>query len=249
MRAKFIDIHAHLDMYKNIDQVLENAKKEGVMILTAGGNADTNNHILELREKYPQIKISLGLDPIEALNLTEKEINSEIRFITKNKDKIIAVGEVGLDLQESNELEKQKENLEKLVNLAKKLNLPLVVHSRKAEAEAIEFLEKLKAEKVIMHCFSGNMNLVKRIVMNGWKLSIPANIKHSEHFQNVVKEAPIESLFCETDSPFLHPEKLRENEPANVLESYKKIAEIKGLTLEEVKKKIWDNFEKVFSVQ
>ena len=104
-----------------------------------------------------------------------------------------------------------------------------------------ELLEKLNYNKIIMHCFSGNMKLVDKIIKNNWNLSIPANVKHSEHFQKIVEKTPIKQLFCETDSPFLHPDKLQENEPANVIESYKKISEIKALPLAEVEKQIEEN--------
>src|SRR3990167_9969538 len=98
-----------------------------------------------------------------------------------------------------------------------------------------------------MHCFSGNMNLVSRIINNNWSLSIPANVKHSEHFQKIVKETPIKQLFCETDSPYLHPDKKFPNEPSNVIESYKKISEIKNLSLAEVEKIIEGNYKKFFN--
>jgi len=93
------------------------------------------------------------------------------------------------------------------------------------------------------------MKLVKRIISNGWSLSIPAIIRYSEHFQRVAEITPIENLFCETDSPLLNPFKGDEinNEPINVIESYKKIAEIKEMDLEDVKGKIWENFERVFN--
>lgn len=98
-----------------------------------------------------------------------------------------------------------------------------------------------------MHCFSGNRNLVKRIIENKWFLSIPTSVKHSEHFQNLIKITPIEYLLCETDSPFLHPDKLENNEPANVIESYKKISEIKELDLGKVENKIQENYFRLFS--
>ena len=164
----------------------------------------------------------------------------------------MAIGEVGLDLnepglgEETKTLEKQKNALKKFVELAEELDKPLIVHSRKAETEAIEFLESLNAKKVLMHCFSGKKKLIRRIVENGWYLSVPANIKNATHFQKLVEITPIEQLFCETDSPFLHPDKLPDNEPANVIVSYKKIAEIKDMDLEEVKKKIEENYYKLF---
>jgi len=189
----------------------------------------------------------LGIYPIDALKLTDDEINKEIDFIRKNKNKIIAIGEVGIDLKHSDNLKKQKINFSKFIFLAEELDKPLIVHSRKAEKEVIEILEKLNAKKVIMHCFCGKKKLVERIVSNKWFLSIPANVTMNTQFQEIIKITPINQLFCETDSPFLHPEKgKRNNEPKNIIESYKKIAEIKRLSLEKVKEKIWENYERIF---
>lgn len=244
----FIDIHSHLDLCKNIPQIIENARKLNVKILTHGTTAKSNREILGLKNKFPEIEIALGIYPTDALKFSEEEINSEIEFIKKSKNKIVAIGEVGIDLKENLEetLEVQKENLKKFVNLAKELDIPIVIHSRKAEKECVELLEKLNYNKIIMHCFSGNMKLVDRIIKNKWHLTAPTNIKHSEHFQKIAQKTPIEQLFCETDSPFLHPDKLRDNEPANAIESYNKIAEIKNMPLAEVEKIIEENFKKLF---
>jgi TatD DNase family protein len=202
---------------------------------------------MELASKYPEIKVSLGIYPVEMLKMSEKEISDEISYIKKNKDKIIAIGEIGIDLKEAGELEKQKKNFERLLKLALELDLPVLIHSRKAEVECIEVLEKLGMKKAIMHCFSGKINLVKRIISNGWFFSIPASITFSEQFQKLTKEVPVSQLLCETDSPFLNPVKgKRDNEPANVIESYKKIAEIKGLSLKESEKKIEENYKRLF---
>ena len=241
---EFIDIHCHIDVYgKKIGEIVKRAKERGIgVIVNNGVNAGTNRLTLQLSEQFPEIKAALGLYPIDALLLDEKEIEKELKFIEKNKDKIFAIGEVGIDLKEPKELEKQTQIFEKVIKLAMKIDKPLIVHSRKAEEECIQTLERLKARKVIMHCFSGNMNLVKQIVGNGWFLSIPANVKYSEHFQTIVKLVDLDNLFCETDSPYLHPDKEKDNMPENVIESYKKIAEIKKMSLEEVKEKIWNNY-------
>ena len=94
-----------------------------------------------------------------------------------------------------------------------------------------------------MHCFCGKFSLVDRIIKNGWVISIPASVKRSEQFQNIVKRIPIENILCETDSPFLHPDKEDVNEPCNVIESYKKIAEIKNLNLKKIESIIEDNWK------
>lgn len=249
-----IDIHCHLD--KLIDegvsakQAIKNAKTKKVEIIVVNGtNHEQNLIILDLAKEFPEVKPALGIYPIDALELSDKEINEEIEFIIKNKEKIYAIGEVGLDLKEeklNKTLDKQKNNLTKFVNLATSLNKPIIIHSRKAELQTIELLENLNVKKVIMHCFSGRMSLVDRIVKNGWLLSIPANSHYSQQFADVIKRVPISNLLCETDSPYLHPLKEWPNEPANVIYSYKKIAEIKSLTLKEVEKELEENYENLF---
>ncbi len=244
----FIDIHSHIDICKDVGVILENAKKQNVKVVTAGVNQESNRKILEIKEKFPETNICLGIYPTDALKLSAEEIDSEIEFIRKNKEKTSAIGEVGIDLKETpgETLEIQKENLTKFVNLARELNIPIVIHSRNAETECIELLEKLNYNKIIMHCFSGNMKLVDKIIKNNWNLSIPANVKYSEHFQKVIEKTPIKQLFCETDSPYLHPDKKFPNEPSNVIESYKKISEIKNLSLTEVEKIIDNNYDRLF---
>lgn len=241
----FIDIHCHLDACENIDKIVGEAKKKDLIIVTAGMNFSANRQSLDLASKYSCVKAVIGLYPEDALKLTDKEINNELKFIEKNKSKIIGIGEIGLDRTYLS-IEKQKRVFEKQVKLAIKLDIPVVVHSRKMEEETILELEKLKAKKVVMHCFSGNLKLVKRIEKNGWMLSIPANIVFSTHFQEVVKIVKIENLLCETDSPFLSPFRKFSNSPMNVIESYKKIAEIKNLSLKDIEEQIEANFKKMF---
>lgn len=245
-----IDIHCHLDFYddKKIEEIIKRARKINVKIIVCNGvKPESNRKVLDLAAKYPEIKPALGLYPIDALKLSDKEVDAEISFIRKNKEKIIAIGEVGIDLKESEDIVKQKKNFQKIIDLALELDKTLIVHSRKAEKETIEILEKNKVKKVVMHCFNGNFKLIQKIIENGWKMTIPTNVKSSEHFQQVIARAPLENLLCETDSPFLHPDKLRDNEPANVLVSYQKIAEIKNLKLNEVEQIIERNFNSLFN--
>jgi len=248
----FIDIHCHLDMIdkdeKEIRKIIENADKKNVLIITQGVSIQSNRKALELVEKHGNVKCALGLYPIDAINLNEKEINNEIKFIENNKEKIIAIGEVGLDFKEEENEDKRKKQIEtfrKFIKLSIKLNKPIIVHSRKAEAECIQLLEKENAKKVVMHCFNGNFNLVEKIVKNGWYLTIPTNVTRNEHFQKIIEKTPINQLFCETDSPYLHPNKEWPNVPANVIVSYEKIAQIKGMKLKDAERAIEANFDKV----
>jgi TatD DNase family protein len=246
----FIDIHCHLDFYKDkeIKEIIKNAKRKNVNIIVFNGvNLKSNKKVLSLSRDYPEIKASLGLYPKDAINLNKNQINNEIKFIKENKNKIIAIGEIGLDLKEIETLNKQEKIFIKLLTLSKEIDKPVIIHSRKAEKQVIKILESKNMKKVIMHCFCGKKKLVKKIVENNWFLSIPANVKYSEQFQEIIKITPLKNLFCETDSPFLHPEKKFPNEPKNVIESYKKISEIKNLKLEEVEKIIEENYRRLFS--
>ncbi len=250
----FIDVHCHLDKLIEegitAEKAIKNAKAKKVDKMVVNGTDHSQNQIiLELANKHKEVLPALGIYPIDALKLSEKEIDEEIEFIKENKKLIFAIGEVGLDLKEEDlhkTLDKQKKILTKFVELSIELKKPVIIHSRKAELHTIELLENLNAKKVIMHCFSGKMSLVDRIAKNGWLLSIPANSHYSQQFQDVIKRVPIQNLLCETDTPYLHPLKEWPNEPANVIYSYKKIAEIKGIKLQEAEKQIEDNFNKLF---
>jgi TatD DNase family protein len=244
---KYIDIHSHLEMCAKQEKFIKNANEKNVIITTVGIDKKSNRRCLEIKERCPEVQVCLGIYPKHILEISEKDLDLEIEFIREHKNKIIGISEVGLDLKESKDLEKQKEGLKKFINLAQELNLPAIIHSRKAEEITINLLEEIGYNKIIMHCFSGKLKLVQRIIDNKWNLSIPTNVTNSEHFQKIIQMAPIEQLFCETDSPYLHPEKEFPNEPANVIRSYEKIAEIKKISLKKVRDKIWSNFERVFN--
>lgn len=251
-----IDVHCHLDfkgLIERLDEVMQNAKKAGLKtIITSGITPETNKKVLEIANKYHEIvKPSFGLYPMDALTRetnekNEFDVDKELESWHKNKDKFISIGEVGLDYKNGKDKIMQKKVLEKVLETAKKLNKPVIIHSRKAEEDAIEILKSSGIKKVIMHCFSGRKHLIKRAYDLGYYFSIPTNVVRLQQFQDMAKEIDINHIFCETDAPFLSPFKDKLNEPSFVVESYKKIAEIKGLTLEEVEKNIWMNFERLF---
>ncbi|MBR9706530.1 TatD family hydrolase [Candidatus Pacearchaeota archaeon] len=246
----YIDVHCHIDMYSDekIEQVIEGARKNNVdTIIVNGVNVKTNRRILKLADKYTEIKVALGIDPIDALKLTDQEVEDEINFIKKNKGKIIAIGEVGIDLKWSKELKAQKENFEKFIQLSIDLDKPIIVHSRNAEHDVLDMLDRDNCKKVIVHCFNGKLSLVDKAIKNGWYFSIPTNITYSEQMQKLVDKLPITNILCETDSPYLHPQKgQRNNTPVNVIEGYKKISEIKDMNLKVVEEKIKENYKRLF---
>ena len=255
-----IDIHSHLDhssLIGKIDEIVQRAKNAGLKhIITNGINPETNRTCLELSKKYDIIECGMGIYPRDALKkeaetgeaelkVEEFDIDEEIEFIKKNKNNVIAISEVGLDFV-NGESRQQILDFEKMIKLSEQLNKPIVIHSRKAESKCVDMLESSKNKKIIMHCFSGRKSLIMRIVDNGWFLTIPTNVVRSLQFQENAKIAPITQLFCETDSPYLSPYKEQSNEPAFVIESYKKIAEIKNMDINEVANNIYMNWQRIF---
>jgi len=264
-----IDIHAHLDHTKfkeDLDKVIERARKAGVKtIITSGVNSTTNRLILEIAKKYPDIvKVSFGIYPLDALakelendegsetagfprDIENFDIDKELNWIGKNKSSCVAIGECGLDYNWSDEKkEEQKQNFQKVINLAIKINKPLIVHTRKAEADSVELLEKSKAKKVVLHCFSARKSLIKKAIELGYSFSIPPIITRLEHFQMMADLIPLNQLLTETDAPYLSPVQGERNESANVAITIKEIAKIKKLSEEEVASQIYENFKKLF---
>jgi TatD DNase family protein len=267
---EFVDVHAHLDhgrFDKDLDEVVERAKKKGCLVITSGVNVSTNRRVLELEDKYDNVFASFGIYPVDALakelevgeadgfvrDLEKFDVEKELAWIEENADKCVAIGEIGLDynwkdFQTEEMREKQKEVFRKVLELARKIGKPVVVHSRKAEEDAIEILEEIGIKNVVMHCFNGRKSLIKRCVENDWYFSVPPVIMRLEHFQTLVGLVPLEQLLTETDAPYLSPVAGERNEPANIAVTVKEIAKIKELNEEEVAEQIFNNAEKVFEL-
>jgi len=260
-----IDVHAHLDLegyeqHGGVDKVIDECVHNGVKaIITNGTDIESNRRILDIAKKHSIVKIALGIYPTHCLEMVEEGqdelFNDELHFIEENiqNKKCIAIGEVGLEystVKDLNDSKKriQKDCLKKFIHLAKKHNVPIIIHSRGAELEVIELLEEegMKNHKVVMHCFSGRKHLVQRIRDNNWYFSIPCNVDRSLHFQQIVKDTPIEQLLTETDSPYLSPVPGTINRPDNVKHTVKKIAELKLMTPEETSNIIYANYQKLF---
>ena len=150
------DTHTHLDMLKNLDKIITNARKTKVKtIITNSVNIFSLKKSLKIQKKYPEIvKLAAGLYPEETLSVTD--FNELERFINKNKNSIIAIGEIGLDKTEKLDFEIQKKFFIKQLNLARKYSLPTIIHTRKAEKEVLEILKNYLDLKIVLHCLIPN---------------------------------------------------------------------------------------------
>ena len=245
----FIDTHAHLDceeFKEDIDEVIQRCKDNDLKIIINNGlNPASNRATVELSKKYPIIKRALGLYPLDAIKLSDEEIETEINFIRQQDP--IAIGEIGLDYHWDKENhERQKYIFIKMLKLSKELNIPAIIHSRDAEEDVINILEKERIRKVVIHCFNGNEDLIKKAESLGYYFSIPCIITFVKHFQDMVKTININKILTETDCPLLSPFRGKRNEPINVRETIKKIADIKGFEPKEVENNILLNYKRLF---
>ncbi len=244
-----VDVHAHLELIGSSEMgaVVARAEEKGVKaIITNSVDAATIRKALHLQKEFGIVKAALGLYPIDALKMSDSEMDRELEFIESKSDIFVAFGEIGLDYQETEDRKRQQEIFERQLRLAKKLNKPVIVHSRKAETEIVETLISMGCKKVILHAFHGSIKLVKAAVDSGFSLSIPSNILRSSHFQKIAEVVPLHGLFTETDAPFLGPFAGGRSEPAYVEMSVKKIAEIRKMSAEEVTSQLYANYLEMF---
>ncbi|XP_044528006.1 putative deoxyribonuclease TATDN3 isoform X4 [Gracilinanus agilis] len=237
----FVDCHCHLsaaDFDSDLEDVLERAKKAGVLAIVAvAEHSGEFEKIMQLSERYKGFVLPcLGVHPVQGL------LPEDQRSVTLK---------VGLDFsprftRTDEHKEEQRRVLIKQIQLAKKLNLPLNVHSRSAGRPTINLLREQGAEKVLLHAFDGRPSVAMEGVNAGYFFSIPPSSARSEQKQKLIKQLPLSSICLETDSPALGPTKQERNEPKNISISAEFIAQVKGVSVEEVKEVTTQNALKLF---
>ena len=228
-----VDTHCHIfrEYYDDIDEVVMRARDAGVTMLIVNGiDRRTNEEVLELVKKYDIVYGALGFQP----EVAESVIDDDFRFIEEhiNDDKIVAVGEIGLDYHYDVDKEKQKNVFKRQLEIAKKYNKPVIVHSRECIQDTYDIL-KVSSVKGIMHCYSGSVEMAREFCKIGFYLGIGGIVtfKNAVKLVDVIKDVGLEYIVLETDSPYLSPEPYRgkRNEPINVGVILQKICALKGL--------------------
>ncbi len=252
MPYPIIDSHCHLDFPKfnrDREETIIRAREAGVVGMINSGISLKGNRIsLELAEKNEDINATLGLSPDIGREGTDKEINDILAQIEANAEKAVGIGEAGLDFQDcktKEERERQTAAFKKVIELAKDLNKPLIVHARLAEAEVLKLVKGV--DTVIYHCYSGSVEIMREIVDMGYYISLATLVCFSEHHQTLAEAVPLENLLLETDSPFLSPRKGR-NEPAFIADSVPIIAQLKDMEPAEIAKSTTENARRAFNI-
>lgn len=251
-----IDTHCHLDFPEydqDRDEVVEHAKSAGIgYIINIGTDPESCVKSLELSCRYDFIYSTVGIHPHDADKFGEKQqkVIEELAL----RQKVAAIGETGLDYYKNySRPENQKRLFKALVNLAKGLNLPLVIHSRQAEEDTLAILKEANPKKVVVHCFSGDKNFLNACLEAGFFISFTCNLtyKKAQALRDIVKVTPLERMMLETDAPFLPPEGLRgrRNEPACVKLLAEAVSGIKGISTGEISRVTSENAKLFFNLK
>lgn len=256
-KMKLIDTHAHLDFpqFENdLDEVVQSAKKAEVYkIINIGCDHKRAKKAIEIAEKYDNIFAAVGLHPSDLDKESLEQNFAEIEKLAIHP-KVVAIGECGFDFfhKDHSCYPLQKKALEMQVNLAKKLQLPVIIHLRDCKTKALEFLKENHHFKFVIHCFSEDLDFANEIINLGGMISFTGIVTfpNAQKVQEVAKEIPLEKIMLETDSPFLAPQKYRGQrcEPGFTLEVAKKIAELKNISIEEVAEVTTKNAKVFFGI-
>lgn len=248
-----IDSHSHLYMgswSKNLDVVLERAKERGVgKIICPGIDIDSSWQSLTIAKNHPIVYAAAGIHPHDADNAPSDYIDQLRDILTQPK--IVALGEIGLDYYRNiSDAATQRKVFKEQLQLAKDMDLPVIIHNRNADADIIHILQQVSPIRGVAHCFSSDIITVKIFLDMGFYISFAGNLTYkNSDLPKVAKEIPLDGLMIETDAPFLSPMPYRskENEPSRVKYIADKLVEILGVSYDIIEMATQNNAEKLFS--
>ncbi len=256
----WIDSHCHLDFglpdAAEQMRVIERARAVGVnLMINAGDTLGSSRQSLELATRYDCVRAAIGVHPNEAL-MWDDGVGAEfLQWIEKDRQgngrRIVAIGEIGLDYFRDRAPKNVQEKVFRAqLRLAKKVDLPVVIHCRDAFPNVLRILEEEDMKRVVFHCYTGDLAMAEKIWKHGWLTSFSAIVGYpkNEKLRRVVKACPLDLYLLETDAPFLPPQERRgqRNEPAFVVETGKVVAEVRGETIGMVADHSTDNARRFF---
>ena len=260
---ELFDSHAHYNDEKfdeDREELIQKIYESGVTrLINAGYSLESSKYALEIANNYEWMYTISGISPNDIPDSSEKleiELAQLENFIISNNNtnKIVGIGEIGLDYYwNKDNMELQKEAFIKQINLANKLNLPIIIHTREAVMDTLDILKKNNViKKGVFHCCPLNRELVKEALKLDFYISFagPITFKNSKNANEIIEMVPLDRILIETDSPYLSPEPNRgkRNDSRNVRYTAQKIADVKNMELEEIAKITYENANKIFGI-
>lgn len=258
MVSNLIDSHAHLDdkrFNRDRDRLIRTLHENGVeAVLNPGADLKSSQKAVEMAERYSIIYAAVGCHPHDTKYMTDETMDI-FRELAKKTDKVIAIGEIGLDYYRDNsERSVQRKWFREQIRLAKELDLPYIVHDRDAHEDLLKIMkeEHYDGTRGILHCFSGSVEMAKEFINLGFYISLagPVTYRNARVPKLVAKAVPFDKLLIETDAPYLTPEPFRgkRNEPKYVRYVAEEIAEIRNVSVDEVAEQTSKNFKRLFNL-
>jgi TatD DNase family protein len=251
----YVDAHIHLadpGYSGRIGQVVEDATQNEVAFLLSNAvDQETSIQTLSIARQYhTRVLAAIGVHPWTIVNSKEWNPEEFETLITQNRDIVAAIGEIGLDgkyTQTSEQTKQQKETFEFFLGLAQRKQLPVIVHSRQAEDEVLETLDRFNLPKVLLHWYAGSPERLEMIGERGYMISIGPSVLYSKRTMEIARRAPIHMILTETDGPVSYhgPFEGKMTQPSFVIEVIRKLAEIKSEDISTIRRVVSDNFKKL----
>ena len=250
------DTHAHYDdeaFNADRDTLLAAMPAQGVgLILNPGCDLETSQKAVALAEGYPHVYAAVGYHPENCAPYTSADLGT-LRTLTKHP-KVVAIGEIGLDYywEQNPPREFQQEVFRTQLALAQELDLPVIVHDRDAHADCLEIVKEFPEVRGVFHCYSGSVEMARELWKRGWYTGFdgPVTYKNARKTVEVAQEVPLDKLLLETDSPYLSPVPKRgeRNDSRNIAYIAVKIAEVRGMTADEIIRISRENGKRLFGM-
>ena len=254
---KLFDTHAHLDderFDEDREQIIEQIKQDGIsLIVNPGADMKSSRAAIKLAEKYDFIYAAVGIHPHDVKDITEADL-IELEQMAKH-EKVVAIGEIGLDYYYDNSPRGlQMEYFIKQIELANKLSLPIIIHSRDASMETYEILKEHKKDiGCVLHCFSQSLEMAELYLKIGCHLSFagPLTFKKSSKLKEVARNIPLDKIFIETDSPYLTPEPYRgrRNDPSKVRYVAEELSKLRAISVDKIAEITMNNAIEFFDIK
>lgn len=254
---RLTDAHVHLsepEYSGHIEEIIADAKNAGVLALvTNSTDLKSCKNDIKLAEQYPQLVYpALGIHPWNVNFLKENEVQETIAFVQQHKNKVKAIGEIGLDNKYESTWEKQTAVFDQMLHLAEQLDLPVIIHSRGTTELIVQMLPSYRVKKVLLHWFSYPLTVLSKALDNGYYITEGPPATYSNGIREVIDKANLTNLLTETDGPVTYwkkPYNGQLTKPSYIRHVVEAIAEIKKLPVEEVAEQIALNFETFFSIK
>jgi TatD DNase family protein len=249
-----IDSHSHYDDDRfsgDCEQILNDLKNHKIdKIINIGCDVETSKKAIALAEKFDFAYASVGFHPNYVFSMTDSDI-SELIALSKN-EKVVAWGEIGLDFHyEYSEKDVQISAFKTQLDVAKTLDLPVIIHSREATEELMKMMRDYK-HKGVFHCYSGSLETAKEIIKMGYYISFSGTVtyKNAKTVKEVAKWIPNDRYLIETDCPYLSPEPKRgtRNDSRNLIHTASYIADLRGISLEQLELETMNNTKSLFNI-